>query len=395
MTTIQSNDILSTILQHIHSLAVDIGARGSTTDGERRGAEYCRNVFSGLGLQPVMETFTSGRSIFLPHLYASILYLVSFGLFAVGSPLVRWIAALLSLLTLAEELLELGFQDNIYRWFMPKGGSQNVQAVVAPAGEYRQDLVLIGHIDTQRTPLIFSTARWVNVYKNFTTVAFVLFALQGIIYLLGAILGLGWVWYPSILSAICALVLAAICIQADATPFTAGANDNASSVAMVLALAEELSRNPLQHTRVTCLCSGCEEIEHFGAITFFKNHRSELRNPKGLVFELLGCAGPGWLTREGIIIPFHSDPQLRQMVEKISDSHPDWGAYPVKISGGISEMADCVRAKVPAITIFGLEKNGDAPYWHQVGDTYDKIDRQVLRKTHALTWELIQEIDRS
>jgi len=164
---------------------------------------------------------------------------------------------------------------------------------------------------------------------------------------------------------------------------------------MVLSLAEELTQQPLEHTRVYCVCTGCEEVQHYGATDFFMRYRGGMLNPKGLVFEMLGCAGPGWLTTEGIIVPFHSDPGLRKMAADLSARHPEWGAYPVKISGGNTEMADCVRAAVPAITLFGLAPNGDAPYWHQVGDTVDKIDPAVLARSHAMAWALIQEIDKN
>jgi hypothetical protein len=139
--------------------------------------------------------------------------------------------------------------------------------------------------------------------------------------------------------------------------------------------------------------TGCEEVQHYGAIDFFKRHRQEMKDPHGLVFELLGCAGPGYLTTEGIIIPFHSDPELRGLAARLSQQHPEWGAYPVKINGGNTEMADCLRAGVPAITIFGLTQTGVAPYWHQVGDTFDKMDPEILRKTYALTRGMIEALD--
>jgi hypothetical protein len=141
------------------------------------------------------------------------------------------------------------------------------------------------------------------------------------------------------------------------------------------------------------VCTGCEEVQHYGAIDFFRRHRPEMKSPSALVFELLGCAGPGYLTTEGIIIPFHSDPDLRARCERLSRQNPEWGAYPVKISGGNSELADCVRAKAPAITLFGLTRGGEAPYWHQVDDTADKIDAHVLEHVSAMVHALITEID--
>ena len=38
------------------------------------------------------------------------------------------------------------------------------------------------------------------------------------------------------------------------------------------------------------------------------------------------------------------------------------------------EMADALRAGIPAITISGQGPDGEMPYWHQVEDTVDKLD---------------------
>ncbi len=382
------------MLAHIHALAVDIGPRGSTTEGERQGAEYCRSAFESAGLSPQVEGFSSAVSIFHPHLLTAACMLAAFVVYPFGGRAGAWIAALISLVALASDLMELGFQNNLFRLLVPKGKSQNVMALIPPAKEHRQDLILIGHIDTQRTPVIFKSPRWVNAYKIFTTVAFTLFVFQVILFFLGAITGLDWVWLAAIPSAVAAVLLAAMCIQADRTPYTAGANDNATAVSMVLTLAERLAQRPLDHTRVYAVCTGCEEVQHYGAIDFFKRHRAEMVRPRGLVFEMLGCAGPGWLLREGIIVPFSSDHTMVRLAEEINEHYPQMCGYPVSISGGNSELADCVRFNVPALTLFGLKANGEAPYWHQVGDTFDKIDPLVLEKSYILAWEMIERLDR-
>jgi hypothetical protein len=108
---------------------------------------------------------------------------------------------------------------------------------------------------------------------------------------------------------------------------------------------------------------------------------------------MLGCAGPAWLTKEGIIVPFKADADLVSTVERLSREHPEWGAYETKVSGGNTEMADAVRAKVPAITLFGITREGVAPYWHQVEDTFDKMDPVVMEKTWDLVYTFIKEMD--
>ena len=388
-----TNPKIASWLNHIRALAVDIGSRGPTREGERQGALYAQAQFEKMGLQATFETFSSARSIFHPHILGSGLMLLAFILFPLGGRITAILAALLSIFVLVCELLELSFQNNPFRKIVPKGESQNVFAVIPPAGKHRRDLVLVGHLDSQRTPIIFSTRRWVKVYDRFTMVVFASFIVQAIVYSLAIFFQMTWAWYISIPAALCAILLAAMCIQAEATPFTAGANDNASAVGMVLTLAEEYNSHPLQNTRVFAVCTGCEEVQHYGMIDFYKRHQLELKNPTALVFEMLGCASPAWLTKEGIIVPFKADQHLVQMAESLAVEHPEWDAHPAVISGGNTEMADALRCKIPAITISGITRDGAFPFWHQLVDTFDKMDPIEMEKTWNMTRAMINCMD--
>jgi hypothetical protein len=381
-------------LAHVRALAVGVGPRGPTREGERKGAQYAKTQLERMGLTPIWETFRGARSIFHPHLLGSIFMLLAFAIFPLGGRITAAVAAALSVLVLVSELQELSFRDNLLRRLVPKSQSQNVYSVIAPRGEHKGDLVLVGHVDTQRTPLIFRNRRWVTAYDRFTMLVFVAFVAQALLYVLGVFSSWDWVWFATIPTAVCAVLLAAMCLEADSTPFTAGANDNATGSGMVLTLADVLARNPLNHRRVFALVTGCEEVQHYGMIDWYRRHRAELKNPKAMVFEMLGCAGPAWVTREGIIVPFRSDPELVRMAERLAASHPEWGAYPCKISGGNSELADAVRFKVPAITLLGISPDGEAPHWHQRGDTFDKMNPDVMGRAWELTWALVQELDR-
>ena len=110
---------------------------------------------------------------------------------------------------------------------------------------------------------------------------------------------------------------------------------------------------------------------------------------------MLGCAGPAWLTKEGIVVPFYADRQLVAQALQLAAQHPEWGAYATQINGGTlrAEMADALRLGIPAITLAGMTPDGNAPYWHQVGDTYDKIDPEVLARALAFTSAFIRALD--
>jgi hypothetical protein len=176
--TTTTNRRVSDWLNHIHALAVDIGPRGPTRSGERQAALYAQTQFERMGLKPAFETFQSARSIFHPHLLSSSLMLVAFIIFPLGGRITAVIAALLSMCVVVCELLELSFQNNPFRWVVPKGESQNVFAMIPPKGEHKRDLLLVGHLDSQRTPVIFSTRQWVKMYDRFTMVVFASFIWQ-------------------------------------------------------------------------------------------------------------------------------------------------------------------------------------------------------------------------
>jgi hypothetical protein len=382
-------------LGHVKALAEGIGPRGPTREGERRGAEYARATLAVDGLAPTWEEFRSARSIFHPHLAGSLLMLAAFAVFPLAGRATAIVAAALGAAVIACELLELGMRPNPLRLLVPHGRSQNVHAIVPPSGRHERDLVLVGHVDSQRTPFVFRSPAWVTVYDRFTTVAFAGFLWQTALFAVAAVLPIPWAWPAAIPGAACAALLAALCLQAESTPFTAGANDNASAVGIVLALARHFARSPLQRTRVIAVVTGCEEVQHYGMADWYRHHRAELRDPRALVFEMLGCAGPSWITREGIIVPFRPDPGLLATAERLAAANPDWGAYPCRVSGGNTEMADAVRAKVPALALMGKTREGVAPYWHQPADTFDKMDPDVMARTWEFTLALAREIDRA
>ena len=86
-------------LGHVKALAADIGPRGSTTEKEREASGYCHQVFHDLHLSPQMETFVSAKSIYTPHLFASLLMLLAFALYPLND---RTSAALAALIPFGE-----------------------------------------------------------------------------------------------------------------------------------------------------------------------------------------------------------------------------------------------------------------------------------------------------
>jgi hypothetical protein len=127
---VASDSIAEGMLVHIRQLSEVIGPRGSTTPGERAGAEYCQAEFKKMGLEGKLDPYASAVSIFHPHLIASLVLLAAFIIYPLAG---RWLAvpaAILSVVALTSDLLELSFIPNPLRWITRKGMSQNVHAVI-------------------------------------------------------------------------------------------------------------------------------------------------------------------------------------------------------------------------------------------------------------------------
>lgn len=389
--------------RHIEALAGEIGPRGSTTANERRAADYCAGVYTGLGLNPSIESFHSATSGYLPHLYIALGVLLAFVVYPLAGQASALIAAFISTLSVLSEVLEMLFKPNPVRWLLPGGQSQNVVACLPPAGEHRQDLILIGHLDTNRTPLIFSSTFWVDFWRITVPIMFSSFCLQAAAYFVGALTGWRWIWPASIFSAISAILLSVMTAQAGFTPYSAGANDNASGASMVLTLAGHLTHQPLEQTRVWFVNTGCEEVKHYGAIDFFDRHLPEFVNPHALVFEMLGRDGPAWLEQEYILpgFSYRSDPSMVGLVQQLIQADPSLTCHPTRVTGGHTEMADALRVGIPALTFIGigpagtpLGYAGPPLYWHQLGDTPDKMDPVVMTRAYALADAFIHALDR-
>jgi len=383
-------------MKHVRYLAETIGPRGSTTPKEAEAARYAAEALRQAGLEPVTESFTSARSAWYPYVLFSGLVLVGELWFWIGG---RWgaIAALvLASLAIVSVLRELAFRSNPLRWLLPKGPSQNVWGRLPPRDQPRQQVVLLGHLDTHRTPLVFSTDRWVRLFGLLVPVGLVSTVLLVVIFAVG-VAATGWLWrLLSLPFALIALGLFLVTLQADFSPYTAGANDNATGAGIVLSLAERLKKEPLAHTAVWAVLSGCEEVGCYGADAFAQAHRGELGHAAWIALDSVGgaSAGPAYLTRETFLLITRSDPSLLALADRVAARHPELDAYAHTFSGAYTEGAIGGKHGFRVLTLVSHRRDGVLPEWHRPTDVVDNLDPGVVERTETFVWELLQEIDR-
>jgi len=385
---------------HVKHLAVNIGPRGSTTDGERAAAAYVARTFAEMGLKATTEPFTSTVSGWRPFAVAALVALAATVLFLFVN---RGVAALLALILLAATVsvfLEMYFRPNLLRPFIRKGQSQNVLARVPSAGAApdsapRRKVVLVAHMDTHRTPWVFTSPGRLAFFKTMTTVGVVAFVLSAVLFIVFAATGAPWLKWVALALTPVHLTVFALTWQPDTTPYTAGANDNATGVGVLLNLGERLAREPLANTEVWLLASGCEEVGSVGAQAFVKRHRHELENTLAISIDNVGGPGAGvcYTSVEGMVFPLKPSPELFALAEELRAEHPELNAYSLPYTT-LHTDATCFMANgVPSLSFVGLTPDGRIPNWHVVSDVFENVDETTVERTEEFVWRLLQRLD--
>jgi len=384
-------------MDHVRHLAETIGARGSATPQEAEAARYAAQVLRKAGLEPIVETFRSAVSAWYPSALFSGLTLLAVAAFWVGRRPGAIVALVIALLAMASVLLELAFRPNPLRWLLPKGQSQNVYAQILPRSvtEPKTHVVLLGHLDSHRTPLVFSSDRWQHLFQTLVPVGLVSALCLAALFVIGAFSASSLWRLLSLPPALLVLGLLAITSQADWTPYTAGANDNATGVAVVLELAARLIREPLEHTAVWAVFSGCEEVGCYGAEAFAGAHKDELGHGIWIPVDSVGGAGgrPSYLTAETFLLTARSDPVLIALAQRVAAQHPelDVGAGAFS-AGGYTEGSIGAKHGFRVLTLLAL-RDGVPGQWHRPTDTVENVDPDVVARTEAFLWGLLREID--
>lgn len=384
-------------MRHVGVLARTIGPRGSTTPAEREAAAYAERVFREAGLEPRVEGFRSVKSGWRPFavaaLFASLATLVF--AFAGAAP---WLAGALGILLLAvtaSVLLEMYFRPNLLRPFVPKGTSQNVWAPIAPRGPAARRVVVVAHLDTHRTPWVFTRPWRLKFFKTMTTLGVAAFVIAAVAFIAYSLTGADWLrWLALALLPVHVAVLA-LTLQPDTTPYTEGANDNASGVGVLLSLAERLAREPLERTEVWAVASGCEEVGSVGAQAFVSRHRSELRGSLAVSIDNVGGHGAGvcYTSVEGMVLPLKPSPELFSLAEELRLARPELTAYSLPYTT-LHTDATCFMANgVPSLSFVGLTREGVLPDWHQVTDVLENVSEETVTKTEEFVWHLLRRLD--
>ncbi len=236
---------MSRAAEHLHYLATVIGPRPATTDAEAEAADYIETVFRDRGLATERQEFDAPRT----YSWAYVAYhaLTIGAAVASGWSFLAWPAFAVATLTAFLMWMDLDMRFGLTSLLPPKGPSQNIIARHTPRsrrGERPTRVVIVAHYDTAKASLAFAPSMVKNFSVTFTlmkacTMIVPVFALVGALPFTAA--WDPWLWYATIAASAYLLVPLVINVHREfAMDFVDGANDNASGVAVMLGVLEQI-----------------------------------------------------------------------------------------------------------------------------------------------------------
>jgi Peptidase family M28 len=389
----------------VRLLADVIGPRRPTGPAERRAAGLVADRLRKRGIAGERREFLGYPTFGLP--YGAALALAVSGLTLIHRR--PWAAAALATAGAALSTAEDGLVTRPLTRAMARRTSQNVIATIEPREQAERTVCLVCHLDSSRSGLMFDGRFLPFLHPWIGTQA----AAFGIT-VAGPVLHRKR-WGRRILAVAYGVLLAGLGLLIERElrgVDVPGANDNASGVAAVAILAQELQGNPPERTRVFCLFTGCEEAGVLGADAFVRELEAgigEPSTPRGSSHELQrhrwhnwlfinfdGVAAPAtlrFLRQEGVLRKWSADAHLARIAQEISERRPELGLVGTDHNAGLTYDTTPVMARGGrAITL--STQDATLPNYHSPTDTVENADPEALRRAIEVGREMLAAIDR-
>lgn len=365
--------------------------RGSTTEEERKAATLLVGRLKGMGLEADEERFFSHKTwSWVYALMFSGFILASF--ISAASPFLAFLIALLCLF--------FNWAEHTTRFeglgqFLPKAPSQNVVGRL-PMEKPDAHVVVTCHYDTSRTGLPYAPALVRHFRSSFLfslgtqaglTLIFLIRIFNGDGFLLDAFQILGTVYL---------MVGVAIMVDREVRgEYVNGANDNASGVAAMLALADRFAKAPPKGLDMWFLANGCEEVGMTGQRHFLLNHAHALP-PERTYFLNLDNIGSGRLrycTGEGMIKFFPYSPTLIHLAWQTARSAPFQDVTPHPYRRAYFDALVPAAQGYGALSLIALDEDDEIPNWHWHTDTIENVDMETVKKGADFAEQIIRRLD--
>ena len=368
---------------------VEIAARGSCTDAERRAARLLARGLREAGRRPRTETVwvrPQWTWIWLLHAGLGI----AGSVVSVESPTT---GVVLAAVAAVSALAQLTGRVPVLALLWPRRATQNV--VSRDAREAPVRLVITAPYDAPRamTGLVRAGARADAAVRRalrgrwphpLALLALALVAITGC-----AIARLAGVESDAlgavqlVPTAACIVAVALLADMAFGRP-APGASAHASAAAAALSIAATLDRRPPRNLAVDVVLAGASDGPSLGMRSHVRLHRGELRAEQVAVLHLEPCGGgtPHVWSHQGPLLALRLHPRLVALAD---------GLAPLHRGHGIGGAYRARQARWPAIAVGCLDERGRPPGERLRDDA--TADPAAIRRTVDVALRLVARLD--
>lgn len=372
---------INDILQDIQTLANDIGPRPPLSQGMLNALDFVEQRLKMLGFAPKRDVFFSPEHLFMRWAPAGVLTIAGIWLSGLQN---RWLrpigVGLLGIAAWGARQTRLG-TPTWYEQLMVQHPAENLYATLPASGERRERLVFIAHIDSDRHRLM-SSAQLRNFLGDACTTIERLPTLavtlpQGKAH-----------WVRRSMAAFTAVQLTRLLLDEGGTPLP-GANDNASGVAILLALAAALNETPLQHTEVVLAFTEADTLSTRGLEALLHEHRDDWQDARWIVLDSVGAGELCWVVNDTT----RPERALEKLVQQLADANRHWGLFGRPLAMP-DPSAPLQSEHFDTLVLVGYQRETDyAVQWRTRGDATDIIEPDTLAKTWDVLWSLVERIE--
>jgi hypothetical protein len=379
---------MSNTYQNLREFIHAFGARPATSEAESRLRNYLHRRLQERGLTVFEQPFQSVPSLTPAWLTVSLLFVASAVLAWLGASLAWWASALGSIAGMAMFWGLTSGRWDVMRLF-PQRPSANLIALAPAQSEPNRRIVLMAHIDSQRAAMMWHPRHVRAFGRNFQLQA----GLLGVHTLLAVALALspffGQAWIVLLargvmtLGGLVALYGMGMLIHRELfLPWVQGANDNGSGTAALLTILERLAEQPLPHTEVWGVFTGCEEAGRpNGAFAFEREYGFQLRDAEFLIIDHIGLGEPRYLVAEAMLPRAHAHPEMIRRFECLAQEHPELRLQPSAVPhGAYTDALPFYLKGYKAIALWCEQEPGVPPNWHWITDTLENVSESDLER---------------
>ena len=376
--------------------------RAAGSDAERRAANWLSDELRHARREARIEAFWCRPNWALTHAWHVGIGLAG-TLVAVGSAKT---GAAVILIALASVIADALFGRSIGRRLTPEHASQNVVSPV-PDGEppKRVRLIVTANYDAGRTGVVFrDRARGMTAWLRRRTrgltpgwlgwivIALVWLELIALVRIGGSgATAIGLAQLPPTVGLV--LALAAL-LEIAGAEFSPAAGDNASGVAVAIALVRALDAAPPRHLHVDLVLQGASDGSGVGLSRYFERRRGRFTRADTLVLGVAACGGGElcWWSADGPLVALGFFAPLRRVAAEIAARDPQL-ALRSHAGRGTTPALPARLRRLPAITIGATDERGVVPRSHQANDTIDAVDVSTLARAVEAGLLLVDGID--